>query len=252
MRPILLSVPHASRRIPEEVLPYITFGDADLEGYIDLCTDQIYDVENVHTIMGEVCRVFVDVNRAPDDIAREYEKGQDGVIVHVTQDGKPIYHQLPSDELVQLLIQRYHDPYHEKIDAVMGNLHFLFDCHSYAPIGPPMKKDAGQVRPDFNIGNLRYSTCNRQHTLFVRDFFQERGYTVGINTPYAGGYVLAHHCHRRRIPTFLVPGMQIEISQGLYLDSDTLAPLPGGIEKARTIIRDLMDAFAGYFLMEKE
>ena len=252
IRPIMVSVPHASDHIPVEVADSVQLTKEDMAQYVDLLSDKVFDIKNVYRVVGEVCRVIVDVNRAPDDIAREYHKGHDGVVVHVTQDSKPVYKELPSDEVAHLLIKKYHDPYHQKIDDAMPKLQFLFDCHSYFPVRPKMKKDAGKVRPDFNIGNIRYSTCSRPYTMFARDFFQDLGFTVGINNPYQGGYVLAHHCHRRRIPSFLVPGMQIEISQGLYLDSGTLEPLPGKIEEMRKLVNKFIDKFAEHFFPESK
>ena len=246
-RPILVSIPHASNSIPEEVENIVQLTEEEINQYVDLFSEKIYDVGGVYRVVADVCRVIVDVNRAPDDIAKEYHEGHDGVVVHVTQDGKPVYKELPSDELADLMIKKYHDTYHQKIDDAMPNLQFLFDCHTYYPIGPKMKKDAGKIRPDFNIGNLRYSSCSRDYTVFARDFFLDRGFTVGINEPYQCGYVLAHHCHRRRIHSFLVPGLQIEMSHGLYLDSKTFKPLPGRIEEMNKLFGKFIDAFSNRF-----
>jgi len=219
----------------------------ELLDYVDLYTNEIYSIEGYPLLEGNVCRVFVDINRAPDDIAKEYSKGENGVVVNTTQDGKTVYKEIISDELVDRLIKKYHDPYHAKIDELIPELQFIFDCHSYLEFGPAMKHDAGQRRPDFNIGNLLFSTCSREHTMFAVEFFQKKGFTVGINKPYMGGYVLAHHCHRRRIPYFLVPGMQIEISQGLYVDSKTLAPIPGKIAEMNAVFQEMVDLFYGKF-----
>jgi len=249
-RPILLSVPHASSIVPEEIRSLVRLTDKQLLEYVDLHTDKIYDIRGYHTILGSVCRVFVDTNRAPDDIAKEYEKGEEGVVVHTTQDGIPVYTTLPSEKLIEQLISKYHAPYHEHIDNLMSKIRFLFDCHSYLPIGPRMKKDAGQPRPDFNIGNRMYSACTREHTVFIRDFLEKRHYSVGINIPYMGGYILAHHCHRFRIPTFLVPGMQIEISQGLYVDQTTLDPVPDRITQMNTLMQEMVDVFFENFFTE--
>lgn len=249
--PILLSIPHASAFMPEEVKKFVKLDDKALLDYVDLYSDQIYRLRGYHILEGKVCRVFVDVNRAPDDIAKEYAKGEEGVVVHTTHDGTPVYGELPSEALMNTLVEKYHTPYHDAIDLVIPHLEFLFDCHSYLPVGPKMKKDAGKPRPDFNIGNRSYSTCNREHTMFIRDFFKKRGYSVGINVPYMGGYVLAHHCHRRRIPPFLVPGMQLEISQSLYVDSKTLQPIPGNIEKMNALMQEMVDTFYEHFFQKQ-
>ena len=232
----------------EEICGLVRLTEKQLLEYVDLYSDKIYDIRGYHKIIGNVCRVFVDTNRAPDDIAKEYEEGEEGVVVHVTHDGIPVYTELPSEKCAEQLINTYHVPYHDQIDKFMSKVRFLFDCHSYLPIGPKMKKDAGLQRPDFNIGNRKYSTCTREHTMFIRDFLASRGFSVGINIPYMGGYILAHHCHRRRIPTFLVPGMQIEISQGLYVDQATLDPKHDRIMEMNTLMQEMIDSFYESFL----
>lgn len=242
LRPVLISIPHASPSIPEEVAPYVKLSEQDMLAYTDLFTDQIYKIDNVYLVESNVSRVIVDPNRAPDDISREYELAAEGVVVHTTWDGKSVYETEPSQEQVDLLIQRYHDPYHEKIDAAMPYVKFLIDCHSFLPVGPKLKRDSGTERPNINLGNVNFSSCTREHTVFFRDFFQKKGYTVSINFPYAGKYILGHHCHRRRIPPFLVPGIQIEINQGLYVKEESLEPIPGKVEEFHDLFVELVDA----------
>ncbi|HLD64048.1 MAG TPA: hypothetical protein VI913_04100, partial [Candidatus Peribacteraceae bacterium] len=75
------------------------------------------------------------------------------------------------------------------------------------------------------------------------------GYSVRINFPYTGKYILGHHCHRRRIPPFLVPGLQLEINQGLYIKPETDEPIPERITEFRTLFEMLVDAFMMQFLI---
>ncbi len=227
--PIILSIPHASTRVPEELEGRVLLSERDLLSYSDLFTDRIFHMENARVVAADVARIFVDVNRAPDDISREYTMNEEGVIVHMTWDGKPIYTQEPTEEEIVLLLRKYHDRFHEEIDAHIPSARFLIDCHSFLPVGPPLKIDAGKPRPDICLGNSNYSTCTRQHTVFFRDFFERHGFTVSINFPYQGKYTLGRHCHRRRIPHFLVPGLQIELNQKLYADVQTLHPDDGKI-----------------------
>ncbi|MCH7620739.1 MAG: N-formylglutamate amidohydrolase, partial [Chloroflexi bacterium] len=70
--------------------------EEDLLGYSDLYTERIFAIPDTYVVMANVSRVFVDVNRAPDDITQEYEQGEEGVVVHKTWDGKQIYKQEPT------------------------------------------------------------------------------------------------------------------------------------------------------------
>jgi N-formylglutamate deformylase len=249
-RPILVSIPHAGARVPEEVQDNVALTSQELLHYTDLFTDAIFHLEDVHCVVNDISRVIVDVNRAPDDISTEYKEAAEGVIVHTTWDGKRVYKRNPSSALAGKMIRAYHDSYHDRIDTFIPHVQFLFDCHSYLPVGPKLKADSGMPRPDVNIGNVNYSTCSREQTIFVREFFQDRGYSVAVNFPYTGKYVLGHHCHRRRMPPFLVPGLQIEINEALYADLGTLRPLPGRVEEFHQIFSKLVEAFVQQFCPE--
>lgn len=251
VRPLLVSIPHASPRIPEEVADVIALSEQELMEYTDLYTDQIFDIDRVYKVQADFSRVIVDVNRAPDDISKEYERAAEGVTVHTTWDGKEVYKEEPTQKQVDLLIKKYHDPYHAQIDKWIPHAQFLMDCHSYLPVGPKLKKDSGKPRPDINLGNVNFSTCSREHTMFFRDFFADRGYSVEVNFPYIGKYVLGHHCHRRRIPPFLVPGIQIEFNQGLYVKEDSLDPIPERIDEFHTLFESLVEVFCKKFCLEE-
>lgn len=246
-KPILISIPHAGNVVPEEVQDAVLLSEHELLGYTDLYTDQIFNIDDVHVLKNDISRVIVDVNRAPDDISHEYEMAAEGVTVHTTWDGKKVYQKEPSQEVVDQLIRKYHDPYHEQIDSIIPHVRFMIDGHSYLPVGPKLKKDSGEERPDINLGNMNFSSCSRKHTVFFREYFEDHGYSVRINFPYTGKYILGHHCHRRRIPPFLVPGIQIEINQGLYTEPDTEAPIPSRIEEFHHLFKKLVDAFLEKF-----
>lgn len=246
--PILVTISHAATGVPEEVKDIVALSARDILSFSDLYTDQIYNNPKVHVVQGEVGRIFVDPNRAPDDISKEYEQAEEGVTVLTTWDGRKVYSETPSSEMVETLISKYHHTFHERIDELMPEIQFLIDGHSYLPVGPGLKKDSGKKRPDINIGNVNYSTCSREQTVFFREFFVSRGFSVKINFPYIGKYILGHHCHRRRIPSFLVPGVQIEINQALYVDEETLKPIPGKIEELQKLFDELIESFANKYL----
>lgn len=249
MRPLIIAIPHASCEVPEELKENVLLSADDLLGYSDLYTEQIFAIPDTYVVQTQAARVFVDVNRAPDDIAQEYEQKEEGVVVHTTWDGKQIYRRDPSEEEAASLIATYHNTFHEEIDSYIPAARFLIDAHSYLPIGPPLKPDAGKERPDVCLGNINYSTCTREHTIFFREFFERHGYRVEINFPYQGKYTLGHHCHRRRIPHFLVPGIQIEFNQKLYADSKTYAPDEDAIAALNQLMQKVVEEFLKRFKM---
>ena len=249
LKPILVSIPHGGAEVPEELADCVALTEQELLGYTDLYTLDIFSIEGVHLVSDRTSRVMIDPNRAPDDISREYEEAAEGVTVLTTWDGKKVYKEgcEPTQEMIDLIIKKYHDPYHELINEVIPEVQFMIDGHSYLPVGPKMKQDSGEPRPDINLGNMNYSSCSREHTVFFREFFEERGYSVRINFPYAGKYILGHHCHRRRIPPFLVPGIQIEVNQGLYVKADSFDPIPERVEEFHELFGKLVDSFCEKF-----
>lgn len=247
MRPVIISIPHASTAPPEDLEGKILLNDHDLLSYSDLYTEEIFAIPNVYVVKANVSRVFVDVNRAPDDITEEYEQGEEGVVVHTTWDGKKIYKKEPTVTEVAGRVKMYHDSFHDEIDSYIPAAQFLIDCHSYLPVGPPLKPDAGKPRADVCIGNVNYTTCTRKQTVFFREFFERHGFSVSINFPYQGKYILGRHCHRKRIPHFLVPGVQVELNQKLYSDPETLAPNQDRISELNQLMQKLVDEFLEKF-----
>jgi len=247
VRPIIISIPHASLHIPEGWENNVLLSERDLLGYCDLYTDRIFAIPNTYVVKADVARIFVDVNRAPDDITHEYERKEEGVVVHTTWDGKQIYKREPTIAEVSARIKTYHDSFHEEIDSYIPAAKFLIDGHSYLPIGPALKPDAGKPRPDVCLGNMNYSTCSREHTVFFREFFERHSYSVSINFPYTGKYTLGRHCHRRRIPHFLVPGIQIELNQKLYVDGVTLKPNEEAVNALNELMMKVVEEFVERF-----
>ena len=70
--PVLVSVPHAGSIVPEEVRANVLLTEEELRGYTDLYTERIFTIDGVYLLQNPWSRVIVDVNRAPDDISREY------------------------------------------------------------------------------------------------------------------------------------------------------------------------------------
>ena len=90
------------------------------------------------------------------------------------------------------------------------------------------------MRADIVLGNRDFTTCSRDMTLKIVSFFQDRGFSVSVNDPYPGKYVLGHHCSRRGLP-----GIQIEINRKLYMNEKTLNRKKTEIKKLRGIIKEL-------------
>lgn len=233
--PILISRPHASTFIPADIRELMDLTSDDIRDYADLFTDRIFNLPSCHLVTSDVSRLVVDLNRAPDHLIAQAELSYEGVVAAVTDHGKPIFKKPPNLKTIRRWIRLYHHPFHHHFKQLMKKVKFIIDGHAMHPFGPSQKPDAGKPRPDISLGNREYTTCSLGTTNFIRHFFESKGYSVKVNDPYAGKYILGSYCSRHH-----VPGIQIEVNKALYLDLKTLKPKKGMIEKLNEEMEELV------------
>lgn len=205
--PLLISVPHAGRRIPDEVGDTCMLSDADIIQDSDEGADEIYNIRNhvAHFITTDIARAVIDLNRAPDDIRT------DGVIKTHTCLMEPVYRLYPDGNTISALMDQYYYPYHSHLTALAAyKLPLAIDCHTMFAIGPSSAKDAGKERPYVCISNGE-GTCpdtlvKEMVEIFKREFYGN----VKWNDPFTGGYITRFHSSE-------MPWLQIEISRGDFM-----------------------------------
>ena len=230
--PFLISIPHGGIAIPPELRGLVNLSRKEIIFNSDPHTRSIYGFDDtVEALVDfEISRIFVDTNRAPYDYP---PRAQDGVVKVITQDGTPVFRrgQTPGRELVGTLLQNYYHPFHKRIAGALDTLpiEIAFDCHSMLPRSPPVRMDAGQVRPLFCLSNRgdrngmplkrgALVTCPPEWLqALTRSFQAEFGDEgrVAMNDPFRGGFISVAHYRRRRIPW-----VQVEINRSLYESED--------------------------------
>lgn len=240
--PVLLSIPHSGLYTPRELIDRTYIENDDLLDDSDAFTREIYDLGKKvkHVVATDIARAFVDVNRAPSD---RPPANPDGVVKDTTCYGCPIY--IPGREpdagMVKKLLKRYYYPYHARLRQALKNpsLELALDCHSMASIGPAISPDAGQERPAICLGNLHGKTCSREMLHKLADSFRlafSLGEDeVGINQPFAGGYIA------RSSGTRSTPWVQVELNRNLYLREPWFDRRQLTVEKGR--LRELNSMF---------
>lgn len=244
-KPILITIPHCSHFVSKEIRQNMLLTDFEILKETDLYTDQIFGVENAYIVKARLSRLVADMNRAPDEIEMEQRLCAEGVVVSVNGDGKKIYKTPLTDQQIELRIEKYHNPFHTQVDQYATQSFFMIDGHSMWPTGRATKIDAGKKRPDINLGNRDYTTCTKSQTDFFKNYFEELGYSVEINFPFKGRYVIGYHCSRNRRKG--IPGLQLEINQALYTNPKTLEPKADQIKKLKQEIQILVDLVAEKF-----
>lgn len=210
--------------------------DFEIERESDLYTGEIFKVPNAHFLPGTISRLVTDLNRSPEHIEMEYQLASDGAVVSINENGEPIYKEAPDIDSIYERIKKYHDPFHEKIEALKPEIKFLIDGHSMLSKGPSTKQDSKQKRPEVCVGNMLFMSCGRALSSRILKFFQEKGLEVMINKPYEGRYILNHHCSRMGLN-----GVTIEFNRKLYMNEKTLQPKSGKIKELNQLIHELVD-----------
>lgn len=218
MLPILISVPHGGTKTPPEIADRVCLSREDLFDDSDACTREICDfTEKVARVeSADIARAFVDLNRSPTDRPPD---DPDGVVKTVTCYRWPIYSQGQelTDELAELLLERYYYPYHSRLREAAANsfVRLGLDCHSMAAIPPPLALDRGHERPLFCLSNDDGQTCPTDTIERLADALAEAfecgRADVWLNRPFKGGYITRSHGRGG------LPWIQVDMNRSFYL-----------------------------------
>jgi formiminoglutamase len=214
--PLVLSIPHGGTSQPPEVAGRVVATAAEVFDDSDAFTREIYDLgERVaHVEAAPMARAFLDPNRAPDD---RPPGNPDGVVKIATCWDRPIYARALEPDVVEMLNDRYHAPYHAALEraARRPGVRLGLDCHSMAAEPPPVAPDRGEPRPLFCLSDAGGAACDEPTlTLLGRALagaFDCAPEQVARNRPFQGGYVIRRH---GRHP---IPWIQVEMNRSLYL-----------------------------------
>lgn len=227
---IIVSCPHAGRHYPEELVSAGSVGLNALRDLEDFAVDALLD-DLRHTAIGGICnhiaRAYIDVNR-PDDAldqsmfdtpvraAKQTRKVMAGygLLPRLTSARVPIHDQLLPADAINRRIQHAYRPYHDKLQQLMCDAahthghYLLIDCHSM-----PDTDQYNRKLPDIILGDCHGLTLAPSIGKQIDDFIRSNNFTVGWNTPYAGGYITSNYGKA----TSQGQSVQIEINRSLYM-----------------------------------
>ena len=235
--PLILHVPHASTHIPftDGYLNKETTA-REIQLLTDWYTDELFGNKRDTIIQANFSRVFCDVERfALDEIEPMAAKGMGLAYTHC-DDGTPLRQM--TTELRNSIFKGYYEPHHQRLNDVVDECvkrdgrARIIDCHSYPDV--PLMRDVDQTRPrpDFNIGIDAFHTPKKWIEL-SKTFFEQHGYSLGIDWPYAGTMV----------PTKVfksnasVHSIMLEVNRKLYLQPNHPAK-NNAFDQIRTVVQD--------------
>ena len=238
---VIVASPHSGRDYPdwflgESVLDLPALRSSE-DAYVDALIAPAVAAGAV-TLAATVPRAIVDLNRAADDLdpaavqdvrpARVSPRALSGlgVVPRVVGGGRAIrLGKLPLAE-AQRRIDAFWRPYHAALSALMDEAvarfgqAVLIDVHSM----PGVALDhLPAPRPALVLGDRNGRSAAPWVSAAVADVLRGAGFSVRLNSPFAGAYIAARHG---------APGagrhvVQVEIDRGLYLDETRVQPGAG-------------------------
>ncbi|MEU0101307.1 N-formylglutamate amidohydrolase [Streptomyces sp. NPDC006267] len=248
--PVLLHVPHGSRRIPRRVREGIILDDAALERELDHITD-------AHTaelaaaaaaiapaapwrFVNDCSRLVVDPERFPDEREEMLAVGMGAVYTRTTHR-EPLR---PPETDPAPLLEAYFHPYADAMTAaVEGRIAaagraVIIDVHSYPTAPLPYELHGAGPRPPVCLGTDPFHTPPELLAAASRLFGGCVGHDgVGHDSPFAGAYVpLRHYGTDRRVTALMV-----EIRRDTYM-SEPGGPAGPGLDMLAHALAELVGA----------
>lgn len=240
--PFIISLPHCSNKIPEEVRPTLALTNKEIWESTDRGAEEIFGSIPAKAIFyAQWSRLVVDLNRNPS------QQGAKGVIPQVDYHGRSVYRSgcILNEREQERRLREYYWPFHKCLIETLGktDIKVLFDCHSLNRTGPEEAPDPGKKRKDIILGNngdhsgnmnpaRGRITCPVETLQLIKEAFQRAGFSVSLNDPYPGGFITNYYGEK-----FASEGkitVQIEINQDLYLKPARKQPSPKRLEEVKT------------------
>ena len=220
--PLLISVPHDGRAVPYDLDRRMTAdGKAlpDTDWYVARLYDFAVEI-GAGVLVANYSRYVVDLNRSAED--EELYPGQvkTGLCPAQTFSGADIY----TDDGVSAAerssrVERYWQPYHDKIAAVLAQLRethgyaLLWDAHSIPSVVPRLFD--GEL-PTLNLGSNAGESCRSSIAAAVQRVAEDSEYSFVHNGRFKGGYITRHYGD----PASGIHALQLEIAQRAYMDEE--------------------------------
>ena len=247
---VVIHIPHASLVVPSDVAADFLLTPEQLEQELlvmtDRYTDELFAVGSdiATTVAFPVSRFVVDPERFVEDADEPMARKGMGVIYERTPSGLALRRPPSAPERARLLA-RFYEPHHSRLTAAVQaalDAHgtcLVLDGHSFPARALPYE-DQSLDRPDICIGTDEFHTPDRLRDFAVRTF-EQLGYRVAVNRPFAGAIVpMRFYREDRRVRAVMV-----EVNRGLYMDERTGAKLPS-FDKVRERIAGAVRGITGY------
>lgn len=236
--PLVFDSPHSGRVYPDGFAPAVPV--KRLVGFEDRFVEELVADAPAHGVTllhATFPRAYIDPNRAIDDLGEDlveagwpemrnptvYSERGIGLVFRRLGDGTAIYDRRLSRDEVADRIATCWRPYHAALDQLLetaverwGSV-WHANWHSMRPVGDAHAPDPGGIRPDFVVSDSDGRSAAADFTAAARAAIEHCGYSVAVNVPFKGGYIVRRHGR----PDAGRHSIQVEINRGLYMDHAT-------------------------------
>ena len=245
MNSLFVTIPHSGEEVAPEAPWLENLPEVVLMRDVDRYVDQLYEPAlralSLPWVKTKWHRYLVDLNRLPTDIdtdsvigaphpAGTYPRGLHWSITTLKEKLMP---QPIAMELHQKIVQKYYEPFHAEVRALQKKLQmasvgptvlYHIDAHSMPSMGTSEHRDPGERRKDIVVSDCSGKSCSPEFSKLVAESYQNAGFSVAVNWPYAGGRVTeiygkpneGHH------------SIQVELNRALYMNEETKQKLTDG------------------------
>ncbi|MEJ7925894.1 N-formylglutamate amidohydrolase [Sphingobium sp. AN641] len=256
--PVVVSIPHAGRAYPAELLRAARVRPELLGRMEDRGADLIAHplIAADHAVLvARMPRAMIDLNRnerevdpamvsglphqQPLQTSGKMRAGLGLIPRRLPGVGDLWLHALPWAAVCER-VERYHRPYHAALAAMMARARaafghaILIDLHSMPPLAPP---PGGGEAAGIVLGDRFGRSAAARLMQVAADVAEGRGMVTARNNPYAGDHLLERHGRPERG----MHALQVEIDRRLYLDPAMERPGPG-LAAMQRLMRDLVAA----------
>jgi N-formylglutamate amidohydrolase len=213
--------------VPPEERQAIVLDDTELNNELlrmtDAYTDELFPLTQFEAgrVVFPLSRLICDVERFPSD-EDEPMVARGMVVIYTRTSMRHILRAQPDPATRQSLLERWYWPHHAKLKRMVNDVVarlgacLIVDCHSFPSFALPYELDQTAQRADFCIGTDPFHTPSVVRGAVVAAV-KEAGYSVSIDTPFAGAVVpLASYRTDRRIRSVM-----IEVNRRLYMDEQS-------------------------------
>jgi N-formylglutamate amidohydrolase len=241
---VVFASPHSGRDYRPHFLGNTDLDVNTLRSSEDAFVDMLFDAApsaGAPLLCAQSPRAYVDLNRSAEELDPALIRGVPrgvhnprvasglGVIPRVVSGGRTIYRGKMDRDVALDRIEAIWRPYHSVLQSLLDHAHeefgqsILIDCHSMPSEAVASTSRNRRKMVDVVLGDRFGASASDAVVRQIETVFQNAGFEVHRNTPFAGAYVTQHYGR----PSRGQHAVQIELNRALYMNEDSITPHDG-------------------------